>query len=59
MNHGHLTRRRGVSQMNWSTFNKIITETIPNLEKEMPIRYRRPLGHPIDMTKIELLYNKL
>jgi hypothetical protein len=38
---------------------KIITENFPNLEKTMPIRYRKPPGHQIDMTKIELPYNIL
>jgi hypothetical protein len=33
--------------------NKIITENFPNLEKVIPIRYRKLQGHQIDLTKIE------
>jgi hypothetical protein len=35
-------------------FNKIITENFPNLEKLCPFRYRKPPGHQVDLTKIEL-----
>jgi hypothetical protein len=34
-------------------FNKIITENFPNLKKVCPVRYRKPLGHQTDLTKIE------
>jgi hypothetical protein len=40
-------------------FSKIITETFPNLEKVMPIQYRKPPGHQTDLTKIELPHNIL
>jgi hypothetical protein len=39
-------------------FNKI-TENFPNLEKSMPIRYRKPPGHQTDLTKIELPHDIL
>jgi hypothetical protein len=39
-------------------FNKIITESFPNLEKSMP-RYRKPPGHQTDLTKIELPHDIL
>jgi hypothetical protein len=29
----------------FNIFNKIITENFPNLEKTMPIRYRKPPEH--------------
>jgi hypothetical protein len=35
-------------------FNEIITENFPNLEKTMPIQYRKPPEHPTDLFKIEL-----
>jgi chromosome segregation ATPase len=34
-------------------FNKIITGNLPNLEKAMPFRYRKPPGHQTDLTKIK------
>jgi hypothetical protein len=37
------------------TFNQMIAENFPNLEKEMPI-YRKPSGHQSDMTKTEPLH---
>jgi hypothetical protein len=40
-------------------FNKIITETFPNLEKTMPIKVRKPPDLQIDLTKIELPHNIL
>jgi hypothetical protein len=40
-------------------FNKIITENFPNLEKTMPIMYRKPPGHQTNLTKIELPHNIL
>jgi chromosome segregation ATPase len=40
-------------------FNKIITENFPNLQKVMPIQYRKPPGHQTDLTKIELPHNIL
>jgi hypothetical protein len=42
-----------------NTFNKIITENFPDLEKPMPIRYRKSLGHQTDLTKIEPPHNIL
>jgi hypothetical protein len=35
-------------------FNKMKTENFPNLEKTMPIQYRKPPKHQTDLTKIEL-----
>jgi hypothetical protein len=35
-------------------FNKIITETFPNLEKSIPIQMQEPPEHQTDQTKIEL-----
>jgi hypothetical protein len=35
-------------------FNKIKTENFPNLEKTMPIQYRKSPEHQTDFTKIEL-----
>jgi hypothetical protein len=40
-------------------FNKIITDNFPNLEKTMPIRYRKPPGHQTYLTKTELLHDIL
>jgi chromosome segregation ATPase len=39
--------------------NKIITENFPNLEKTMPIQYRRPPEHQTHLTKIELPHDIL
>jgi hypothetical protein len=35
-------------------FNKKITENFPNLEKDSPIRCKRPPEHQTDQIKIEL-----
>jgi hypothetical protein len=37
----------------YNIFNKIITENFPNLRKFCPFRYRKPLEHETDLTKIE------
>jgi hypothetical protein len=34
--------------------HNIFNENFPNLEKILPIQYRNPPGHQIDLTKIEL-----
>jgi hypothetical protein len=34
-------------------FNKTITENFPNLTKVCPFRYKKPLGHQIDLIKID------
>jgi hypothetical protein len=41
-----------------SIFNKIITDNFPNLEKTK-FRHKKPPGHQIDLTKIELPHNVL
>jgi hypothetical protein len=43
----------------YNIFNKIITENFQDLEKVIPIRYRKPSGHQTDLTKIELLHDIL
>jgi hypothetical protein len=40
-------------------FNKIITESFPNLEKTLPYRYRKTPEHQTDLTKIELPHDIL
>jgi hypothetical protein len=40
-------------------FNKILTKNFLNLKKELPIQYRKPSGHQIDLTKIEPLHDIL
>jgi hypothetical protein len=37
-----------------NTFNKIITENFPNLEKDIPYRCKRPPEHQTDKIKIKL-----
>jgi Mg2+ and Co2+ transporter CorA len=37
-----------------NTFNKIITENFPNLEKDIPIQMQEPPGHQTHPIKIEL-----
>jgi hypothetical protein len=44
---------------NCNIVNKIITKNFPNLEKVIPFRYRKPLGHKTEVTKIELLHDIL
>jgi hypothetical protein len=34
-----------------NTLKKIIAKNFPNLEKELPSMYKKPLGHQTDMTK--------
>jgi hypothetical protein len=41
------------------TFNKIITENFPNLEKTVLTQVRKPPGHQTDLTKIELPHDIL
>jgi hypothetical protein len=52
---GEEFQAKGISNI----FNKIITENFPNLEKTMPIRFRKPPGHQAYLTKIELPHNIL
>jgi hypothetical protein len=40
-------------------FNKIISENFPNLERTMPIQYRKLPGYQTDLTKIELPHDIL
>jgi chromosome segregation ATPase len=40
-------------------FNKIITKNFPNLQKLMPIQYRKLPRHQTDLTKIEPPHNIL
>jgi hypothetical protein len=42
-----------------NTFNKIITEHSPNLEKILPFKYRKPPGPQKDLTLIEPHHNIL
>jgi hypothetical protein len=39
--------------------NKIVTENCPNIKNNVPIRYRKPLRHETDFTKIETLHGVL
>jgi hypothetical protein len=52
---GEELQAKGISNI----FNKIIIEKFPNLQKLMPILYRKPPGHQTDLTKIELPHNIL
>jgi hypothetical protein len=55
LNEGEEVQTKGMCNI----FNKIITENFPNLEKTMPIRYRRPPELQRDPTKIELPHDIL
>jgi hypothetical protein len=52
---GEVDQDKGIHNI----FNKIIAENIPNLKKELPIRYRKPQGHQADLTKIKSLHGIL
>jgi hypothetical protein len=52
---GEEVQAKGISNI----VNKIITENFPNLEKTMPIQYRKLPGQQIDLTKIELPHDIL
>jgi hypothetical protein len=40
-----------------NVFNKITMENFPNLEKDIPVRCKRPPGHQTDQIKIKLPHN--
>jgi hypothetical protein len=52
-------REKVQAKGNHNIFNIIIIENSPNLQKVLPIRYRKSPGHQTDLTKIEPLHSIL
>jgi GTP1/Obg family GTP-binding protein len=46
---GEVVQVKGICNI----FYKIIAENFPNLENIFPFRYKKPLGHQTDLTKVE------